>query len=428
MKLSRVFKIWKPLVIAAFPFLFFSCAAILSGANQKIKIKSQPMGAEVYINGQNTYRKTPCKVEVERRQKRPLQFRQENNIEIGLKKEGYKDTKVIVNSSFNVASVPSICLAGVPFVVDLIVGAHLRYPRNNYLAMKPLDENIKPSYRPKEELSVNKSDKSKPMVSDVDIHIPETRTKKSNAFALVIGNEHYASLNQNLSGEVDVSYAINDAGFFKEYLQKSIGIPEQNIILIKDGTLAKMQLGIQKLSLLAKSNGPETELYFYYAGHGLPNEMTRESYLLPVDLSGSDVEMAIPLNDVYARLSENPSQKVTCILDCCFSGGARNKEIVATRGVKIVPKANPVSGNMVVLSASTGQQTAQAYNQKQHGLFTYFVLKKLQESKGKVQLGELYYYLKKEVAIHSLLVNDKEQYPQIVVSPQINQKWEDIQF
>lgn len=64
-------------------------------------------------------------------------------------------------------------------------------------------------------------------------------------------------------------------------------------------------------------------------------------------------------------------------LDACFSGANRDGGmIVAARGVAIKPKeAKPASsGNTVVFSATSDEETAFPYKAQKHGLFTYFSL------------------------------------------------------
>ena len=48
--------------------------------------------------------------------------------------------------------------------------------------------------------------------------------------------------------------------------------------------------------------GPQAELIVYYAGHGFPDEITKEPYLVPVDVSGTDLSAAIKLEDLYRDL------------------------------------------------------------------------------------------------------------------------------
>ena len=78
---------------------------------------------------------------------------------------------------------------------------------------------------------------------------------------------------------------------------------------------------------------------------------------------------------------------------------------------------------MVVFSAATGEETAYPYKEKRHGLFTYYLLKKLQMSKGNMSLGELQAYVANEVAKRSIVVNGKSQTPTISTSANIGEGW-----
>ena len=162
----------------------------------------------------------------------------------------------------------------------------------------------------------------------------------------------------------------------------------------------------------------------YYSGHGLPTEDTHEAALIPVDVSGTDMTSAIKLSDVYAQLTQYPVQRVTVFLDACFSGGARNQPLIAMRGIKVPPKEETLSGNLIVFSSSTGEESSGAYHKKQHGMFTYFLLKKLQETKGDVTYKELSDYIYDNVREESVLVNEKLQTPQTLVSPDFSERWE----
>ena len=60
------------------------------------------------------------------------------------------------------------------------------------------------------------------------------------------------------------------------------------------------------------------------------------------------------------------------------------------------------------------------YKEKGHGLFTYFLLRKLQETNGKVCLNDLTDYVKENVRKQSVLVNRKPQTPQVMMSGEQN--------
>lgn len=258
---------------------------------------------------------------------------------------------------------------------------------------------------------------------DVDINIPKTVDINTNRYVLIIGNEDYTKYQTNLNSESNVDFANRDAEIFAEYCKNTLGIPKENVVLLKDAISSQMKREIEKLSRLALYSKGEAELIFYYAGHGFPDEKTKESYIMPVDISGSDVTSGIKLSYLYKKLTENPVRSATVFLDACFSGGGRNQGLLAARGVRIQPKENLIHGNLVVFSASTGEQSSLPYKDKQHGMFTYFLLKKLQETKGNVTYDELSKYIKTEVQLNSVKINSKDQNPQILTSPSLSDEW-----
>ncbi|GEM_PF-983440 len=264
--------------------------------------------------------------------------------------------------------------------------------------------------------------------SDVDMDIPVYKYANPNTFALVIGNEDYSSYQVNLKSESNVDYAEVDARIFTEYLKKTLGVPQPNIIQLINATSGQTKQAIAKLNAITRAFDGEVNLIFYYAGHGLPHSETKEPYLIPVDVNASNLEFAIKLEDVYQKLSENNANRVTMFIDACFSGGSRKENLLATRGVRIRPKSPFVLGNLVVFSASIGDQTAHAYHEKSHGIFTYFLLKGLQQSEGRVSYGELANYINTNVRQKSVLINDTEQEPTVNVSPLFENSWRNFTF
>jgi hypothetical protein len=98
------------------------------------------------------------------------------------------------------------------------------------------------------------------------------------------------------------------------------------------------------------------------------------------------------------------------------------------RGVKIKPRSDLLNGKLIVFSAATGDETAFPYSEKQHGMFTYFLLKKLKESKGSVSLNDLKTYVTTQVTQQSIVVNKKSQTPQVNTSLEMNDTWQNIQL
>jgi hypothetical protein len=272
---------------------------------------------------------------------------------------------------------------------------------------------------PSSELVIEKAS----LTSEVDKNIPVSQRKDSLKFALLIGNEDYSRYQTGLNSEADVQFARNDAGILKEYLIKTLGFPENNVYLLLDATTGEMNQKIDLICKRAIKAGKEAELVFYYAGHGLPEESTRIPYLIPVDINSSNISQGIKLGDVLWRLGETGVKKVWIILDACFTGGARGTGLLATRSVKVKPSEDLLTGNTIVFSASSGDQSAMPYQKERHGLFTYFLLKKIQQTEGNISFGELSDYLQKMVSITSLEVNQKEQDPTVVYSQTIKEIW-----
>ena len=129
------------------------------------------------------------------------------------------------------------------------------------------------------------------------------------------------------------------------------------------------------------------------------------------------------LSDVYQKLTENPSLKVTVFLDACFSGGARNESLLALRNIKVAPIVSTVGNNLIVFASSSGTESSAPYKEKQHGMFTYYLLKKMQETKGNCTYKELDEYLKNEISVNSLVINKKQQTPQVIGSTDVQAKW-----
>jgi uncharacterized caspase-like protein len=260
---------------------------------------------------------------------------------------------------------------------------------------------------------------------DVDANIPDNDNINSNRYALIIGNENYSEYQKGLTTTSDVEYALRDAQYFKKYAEKLFGIPASNIIELYDGQKYQMERDITAFMRLAQLADGEAELYVFYAGHGFPDESTKEAYIMPVDIGGTDVTNGIKLSDFYQTLTSVPCKKVTVFLDACFSGGGRSEGLVPARsGIRISTNETTLSGNLVVFTSSTGDQISLPYSDKQHGMFTYFLLKSLQDSKGDITYGDLADMIISKVQTSSITINKNEQNPQINISPDVEEIWE----
>lgn len=248
-------------------------------------------------------------------------------------------------------------------------------------------------------------------------------------FALIIGNEDYHTYQVGLSSESDVEFAEKDATEFKQYAIQYLGVPDENIEFKINARYIEMMRSIKKISGVIEMTGGKAEVFFYYAGHGFPDEKTKEPYFVPVDGSGADLEFsAIKQKYIYDELTKFASKHVTCFIDACFSGGARGQGLMSARAVKVKPKEGVLTKNLVVFTASSEDQSSLPYKAKEHGMFTYFLLEKIKETNGEVSYKELSDYISEQVGIKSFMVNSKKQVPQTNVSPIIQNTWGEMKL
>lgn len=401
-------------IFSALVVMQSSCATVFTGSKQNINFYSDPPGAKVYLNGKNTDHTTPAAINVKRRR---------SDLVVKYEYPGYKDFIQTLPRKYNYLAMVSFFFYGIPGLIDHAVGAQHQYPKTAYGTLVPLDNKI----TDKPVASIIEPKYIFRRFSDVDI-ITSVAKSEANRFALIIGNEEYTRHQTDLTPESNVIFARDDASAFREYAINVMGVPERNITLLLDATAAEMRQGLARMNLIAKNADGNAEIVVFYAGHGMPDENTNDPYLIPVDVRGEFLTFGISMKEFYQYLSEHPTKRTTIFLDACFSGGARNQGLIAARGVRLTPRNEMVRGNLVVFTASDAHEQALPYIKKNHGIFTYYLLQKLRETRGDISYGELSEYLEKYVPLESVIINNKEQHPKTVVSEEVAKVWHEWTF
>lgn len=178
--------------------------------------------------------------------------------------------------------------------------------------------------------------------------------------ALVIGNDAYQHVSK-------LEKAGNDATAMAREL-KAAGF---EVLLHRDLNFKGMVKAVETLS---NSITGGDQVVVFFAGHGV--QIKSGSYLLPVDIEAgneSEVEKtAYGLNDLTDKLSEARASFALVIVDACRDNPLRSKgrSIGGTRGLSAI---EPPKGQMVVYSASKGQQALDRLNDRDsnpNGVFT----------------------------------------------------------
>jgi hypothetical protein len=255
----------------------------------------------------------------------------------------------------------------------------------------------------------------------VDYNIPKTTLVNPNAFAVIVGNSAYEKTGS-------VKYAVKDAQTIYKYLVNVLGFQEGNIFYKENANKGFFEeiFGSQnnyKGRLFNSLKEPsKSEIFIYYSGHGAPGLRDKKGYFVPIECDPIYVELTGYSQELLIdNLSKIQAKSVTLILDACFSGANILDNISS-----IFPEVSePIYKieNGVMLSSSKANQVSSWYDEMQHGLFTYFFLKGIRDTKksdknsdGILTYQELFEYISDNsegVPYFARKLNNVEQYPTI---------------
>lgn len=257
-----------------------------------------------------------------------------------------------------------------------------------------------------------------PLISDVDINIPETGLTRPNTCVVIIANEDYT---RDETPKVD--FAAHDGEIFRQYCIKTLGVPEEQVRLTKNATRLDMEVEINYLQQRCGIDPGKIDVVLYYAGHGLPDFANQKSYLMPVDGRSGYFPSCYDLDALYAQLDDMNARSVTVFLDACFSGAARGNGMIAKGRYVCMKEADvKAKGNTVVFSAASNDEAAIPYMEKGHGMFTYHLLKILQETRGNISLAELGERINHDVRVKTI-DKGKVQTPTVKASDALGSAW-----
>lgn len=213
-----------------------------------------------------------------------------------------------------------------------------------------------------------------PLVSDVDRIVPRAPAARPDALAVVLGVESYEAAPA-------ATYAAQDARTAARYFERALGIPADRVQLLLDDevTLAQMHRLFGEDGWLARRVHEKTEIFVFFAGHGVAALEAFAPYLIPSDGDLNYVQQTgYPLDRVIETLASFDALEVTVFLDACFSGLTREGDALfgGARPLVLVPVSPRLSG-VSLFSAARGTQVAHALDEQGHGLFSYYLFKGL---------------------------------------------------
>ena len=227
--------------------------------------------------------------------------------------------------------------------------------------------------------------------------------KNKDAVAIIVGVSDYKETTAR------AAYADSDAKVFKDYAIEKLGVPRDRMkTLVNDGADEKDMLLAVKRWLARASKRDKTDVYIFFAGHGLASDDGQKMYLLPYDGAPELLDDTAILRDrLFSDIASANPRSVTVFLDTCYSGTTRGTDmLIASRPIAIKALKQSIPDNFTVMTAARGDQTAKPLEEAKHGMFSYFLMKGMEgeadkNQDNKITAGELHQYVQSNVVQQS---------------------------
>jgi hypothetical protein len=231
-------------------------------------------------------------------------------------------------------------------------------------------------------------------------------------WALVIGISRFAD-----NGVPALRFTTADATSISDALKDpNIGrFPPANVHTLTDEQATTKNIK-EELNWIARRAEPNDLVLIYVATHGTPRAADSAggaNYFITYDteISGpsginedSLYATAYPMielaNAVATRMK---SLRTAVILDTCYSGGSISSGAPSTTLVSTAPSDQMLkritegTGRIVLAASSVNEQSLESPELK-HGYFTYFLLRALQQDKGRTPLSQVFASVSQQVS------------------------------
>ena len=221
----------------------------------------------------------------------------------------------------------------------------------------------------------------------------------SDALALIVGVADYENT------PAKAIFADSDALIFRDYASEKLGIPENRIKTLVDGDADERQLLLSVKNWLSRAiRQNQSDVYVFFAGHGLASDDGEKMYLLPHDGAPELLEdTAVSRDRLFSEIAAANPRSVTVFLDTCYSGTTRGTEtLIASRPIAIKARQQDLPEGFTVMTAAAGDQTAKPLEEAKHGMFSYFLMKGMEgdadaNQDSQITAGELHAYVQQNV-------------------------------
>jgi hypothetical protein len=236
------------------------------------------------------------------------------------------------------------------------------------------------------------------------------KSQSRNAVAIIIGVENYRRVPSS-------EFSSSDAEVFYEYAVRALGIPQTRIKILVDDKADRV--GIRHTLdawLPSVVLNEDTELFFFFSGHGLPSSTGDELYILPWDADRLYLSDTAISNDmIFDAIEKSGIRKSFVMLDSCYSGMSRTGEtlLAGARPISVKAKQGKLPEGITLLSASSPDEVSYSSRELKHGIFSFHLMRGLEgdadKNKDKIITSEeLFEYIQKGVRKDAAIVGSRQ--------------------
>ena len=308
-------------------------------------------------------------------------------------------------------------------------------------------------------------------MSDIDRKIPVGNEKNDSTYVCIIATGAFRS------AEEDFFYDRRheeDAELFKKYCENILNINQTHIIFYKNAHSEDIKTSLISIKDSSTKHNGKINIIFYIAaiesGKAFHYDYLDDvfdnislgyygdedkNYINDTVLWMIDKEynkVCYSLKWLYDELHNINAKQIVCFMDIKRASSSnrffytnsafeqrvsawekddsQNKKIPRTIFIK--PKENDtlqdIETNVVVFLSSKEKETSYEMPYEGHGMFAYFLMKKIKQSKGNITLGNLYEYISVNVKQSAEDFLGIYQTPTVVTYPDKNYNWKSLKL
>ena len=229
---------------------------------------------------------------------------------------------------------------------------------------------------------------------------PLTRAVVTNddAIAIIVGVGTYANT------DADAIYADADAQVFQDYAVEKLGVPTDRVKTLVNDAADERGVLLAVMRWLTRTAKPgQSDVYIFFAGHGLASDDGKKMYLLPYDGAPELLDKTAILRDeLFADIGAVNPRSVTVFLDTCYSNNTRPRHAECQSSHSYQSQRTSSPRGLHSHDSGSWRPNGQALEEAKHGMFSYFLMKGMEgdadgNQDNQITAGELHAYVQQNV-------------------------------